>query len=61
MNSRFFLNIVVGESTAVFELFAGKDKTLLIGWDTLLVLNLALDVIDSITRFDLERDGLAGN
>ena len=36
-----------------------KDKTLLVGWDALLVLDLGLYVVDGVGRFDLEGDGLA--
>ena len=31
------LDVVVGERAAVFELLAGEDETLLVGWDALLV------------------------
>ena len=34
---RFLLDIVVGERAAVFELLAGEDQALLIGWDAFLV------------------------
>ena len=34
------LNVVVRESTAIFELLSGEDQTLLIGGNTLLVLDL---------------------
>ena len=60
MESALLLNVIVGEGAAVFQLLAGKDKTLLIWGDALLVLNLRLDVVDSITRFDFEGDGFAG-
>jgi hypothetical protein len=33
----------------------------LIRGDTLLVLNLGLDVVNRIRRFNFERDGLAGD
>ena len=48
MERGFFLDVVVGQSTAVFELFAGEDQTLLIRGNTLFVLNLCLDIVDSI-------------
>jgi len=60
MESRFLLDVVVGESATVFELLTSEDKTLLIGWDTFLVLDLSLDVVDSVAGFDIESDGLAG-
>jgi hypothetical protein len=53
------LDIVIGQGTAVFELLSGKDQALLVGWDTLLVLDLALDIVDCVGRFDLECDGLS--
>ena len=34
---RLLLDVVVGEGAAVFELFAGEDQALLVGWDALLV------------------------
>lgn len=49
MQSRLFLNIVIRESTAVFELLASEDKALLIRRNSFLVLDLRLDVVDSIT------------
>jgi hypothetical protein len=60
VKGRLLLDIVVRESAAVFELFAGEDKTLLVGWDALLVLNLGLDVVDSVGGLDLQGDGLSG-
>jgi hypothetical protein len=35
MKSRLLLNVVVGKSTSVLELFSGEDETLLVGGDTL--------------------------
>lgn len=40
---RFLLNVVITQSAPVFELLSGKDKTLLVGRDALLVLNLGFD------------------
>lgn len=61
MESRLLLDIVVGKSTAVLKLLASKDQTLLVGRNTLFVLDLALNVVDSVARLDLKSDGLAGN
>jgi hypothetical protein len=60
MQCRFLLNVVVTQSATILELLSSKDETLLIGWDTLLVLNLGLDVINGIRRLDIEGDGLPG-
>ena len=54
------LDVVVREGAAIFQLLAGKDESLLIGRDALLVLNLSLDVLDGVRRLDVEGDGLAG-
>ena len=54
------LDVVVRKSTAILELLAREDETLLIRGDTLLILNLRLDVLDGVRRLDVERDGLAG-
>jgi len=45
---RLFLNVVVGERSAVLELFASEDKTLLVRRDTLLILDLRLYVVDGV-------------
>jgi hypothetical protein len=60
MERRLLLNVVVRKSATVFELLSGEDKSLLIGWDALLVLNLGLDIVDCIRRLDLKRDRLSG-
>ena len=39
MESRLFLNIVVRKSSAVFELLASKDESLLVWGNSFLVLN----------------------
>ena len=43
-----FLNVVVRQSSAIFQLLACKDQSLLVWRDTLLVLDLGLHVVDSI-------------
>ncbi len=48
MESRFLLDVVVGESTAILKLLAGEDQTLLIWGNALLVLDLGLDVVDGV-------------
>ena len=51
---------VVRKGAAVFELLASKDQTLLVGRDTLLVLNFGLDVVDRVRRLDFQSDCLPG-
>jgi hypothetical protein len=59
VESGFLLDVVVAQGTAVFELLSGKDETLLIRGDSLLVLNLGFDVVDGVRWLNIERDGLA--
>jgi len=54
------LDVVVGEGASVLELLPGEDETLLIGGDSLLVLDLGLDIVDGVGWLDVEGDGLAG-
>ena len=45
----------------IFKLLASEDQALLVGRNALLVLDLSIDVIDGVRRFDFESDnGLAG-
>merc|ERR1712008_363336 len=60
MQSGFLLNVVVRKSTAIFELLAGKDQSLLIWRNALLVLDLCFNVLNGVRGFDLESDGFAG-
>merc|ERR1719384_2389724 len=59
MQSRFFLDVVVRQSSTVFQLFACKDQSLLFRWDSLFILNLRFNVLNSIIRFHIEGDGLS--
>jgi len=58
MESGFLLDVVVWEGSSVFKLLTGKDKSLLIGWDSLFVLDLGLDVFNGISWLDIKSDGL---
>ena len=59
MKSGLLLDVVVGEGAAIFELLSGEDQSLLVGWDSLLVLDLGLDIVDGVRRLNLEGDGFA--
>ena len=52
------LDVVVGEGPAVLELLSGEDQALLVGRDALLVLDLGLDIVDSVGGLDLQGYGL---
>lgn len=59
MERRLFLDVVVRQSSTVLELLSSEDESLLIRRDTFLVLNLRLDVVDSVGRLDLKGDSLS--
>ena len=59
MQSRFLLDVIVGESTSILELLSGENQTLLIGRNAFLILDLRLDIINSVARLNLESDGLS--
>merc|ERR1711893_532848 len=56
---RFFLDVVIAQSAAILELLSSEDETLLIWWDSLLVLDLCLDILDGIRWLNLEGDSFA--
>ena len=60
MECGFLLDVVIGKCATVLKLLSGKDKTLLIRRDALLILNLGLNVVDGIARLNLKGDSLAG-
>jgi hypothetical protein len=59
VKSRLLLDVVVGQSAAIFQLLAREDQALLIGRDSFLVLDLGLDGFDVIRGVDIKSDGLA--
>merc|ERR1711950_28133 len=59
MEGALLLDVVVRESSSILQLLAGEDQPLLIWGDSLLVLDLGLDVLDGVRGLHLEGDGLA--
>ena len=57
--SPYLLNVVVAQGSAIFELLAGKDQTLLVGWDAFLVLDLGFNIVDCVARLNFKGYGLA--
>ena len=56
MEGRFLLNVIVRESSAIFKLLSSEDKTLLVWRNTFFVLDLSLDVFNSICRLNFKGD-----
>jgi hypothetical protein len=51
---------VIRKSPSVLELLSSENQSLLVWRNTLLVLDLGLDVVNSVRGFNLESDGLSG-
>merc|ERR1719230_182877 len=59
MQSTLFLNVVVRQCPTVFQLFSSENQSLLIGRDSLLVLDLRLHIVNRVRWLHLQRDRLA--
>ena len=59
VESWLLLDVVVGERPSVFKLLSSEDKSLLIGRDSLLVLDLSFDSFDWVWWLNIEGNGLA--
>jgi len=60
MEGRLLLDVVVRESSAVFQLLPGENQSLLVRRNPFLVLDFGLDILNGVTGLNLEGDGLAG-
>ncbi len=56
VQSRLFLNVVVRQSSPVFQLFPCENQSLLVGGDALLVLYFGLDVLNRVRSFNIQRN-----
>merc|ERR1719330_214081 len=54
---RLLLDVIIAQRAAILELLPCEDQALLIGWNTLLVLDLRLDIVDGVGGLHIERDG----
>ena len=57
MKSRLLLNVVVRQSSTVFQLLTSENQTLLVRRDTLLILNLGLDIVNGVGGLNFESNG----
>ena len=57
MECGLFLNVVVRQGPAIFQLFTSKDQPLLVGGNPLLVLDLGLHILDGVRWLHLQSDG----
>merc|ERR1712112_760016 len=59
MESAFLLDVVVREGSSIFQLLSSKNQSLLIWRNSLLVLDLGLDILNGVRGFNLQGDGLS--
>jgi len=59
MQGRLFLDVIVRESSSIFQLLSSKNQPLLVRGDSFLVLDLCFNILNGIRRFNFESDGLA--
>jgi len=59
MKGGLFLDVVVGEGPSIFQLLTSEDETLLVRRDSLLVLDLGLDILNGVAWLNLQSNGLA--
>ena len=59
MKGRLLLDIIIGQGSAILQLLAGEDQSLLIWGNSLLILELGLHVLDGVARLNLKGDCLA--
>ena len=60
MKGRLLLDVVIGKGSAILKLLSGKDQPLLVWRDSLLVLDLGLDIFNGVGWLNLQSDGFAG-
>jgi len=53
------LDVVIRKGSTILELLASKDQSLLVWRNTLLVLDLGLDILNVVTWLNLKCDGLS--
>merc|ERR1712007_403012 len=59
MKSALLLDVVVRKGSSILKLLASKDQPLLVWGNSLLVLDLGLDILNGVRWLNLQGDGLA--
>ena len=59
VQGRLLLNVIVREGSAILKLLSSEDQSLLIGWNSFLILYLGLHVLNCVRWFDIESDSFA--
>merc|ERR1719270_2575736 len=53
VESRFFLNVIIRQGSTIFKLLAGKDQSLLVWGDSLLVLDFGFHILNGVRGLNL--------
>merc|ERR1712174_1119 len=59
MKSALLLDVVVRKGPSILKLLSSKDQPLLVWGNSLLVLDLGLDILNGVRWLNLQSDGLA--
>ena len=60
MDGVFLLNVVVSKSACLLELLSCENESLLVGWDSFLIVDQLLEVGNSLSCLNLASDGSSG-
>ena len=52
---RLLLDIIIGKCAAILQLLSSKNQPLLIRWNSFLILDLRLNIVNCVTGLDIER------
>merc|ERR1719503_103271 len=59
VESGFFLDVIVRKGSSILKLLSSENKSLLVWWDSFFVLDLGLDVFNSVCWLNIEGNGLS--
>jgi len=54
---KYLLDVVIRECASIFQLLTGEDQALLVWRNAFFILDLRLDIVDRVARFNFEGDG----
>ena len=58
VKSGLLLDVVVRQGSAILQLLTSEDQSLLVRWDSLLVLDLGLNIVNGVGGLDFQGNGL---
>ena len=60
MQGRLLLDVVIRQGSRILQLLSREDQPLLLRWDSLLVLDLRLHVLNRVVRLHVQRNRFSG-